>query len=70
MSRSLLTALLAAALAPAFGCVAYNDPCQPLVDNPDAIVGFLGEDVLIDRPYARHDNNALGQLAADALRHA
>lgn len=70
MSRSLLTALLAAALAPAFGCVAYNDPCQPLVDNPDAIVGYLGEDVLIDRPYARHDNNALGQLAADALRHA
>ncbi len=66
MLRSLLIALL----APVLGCVAYNDPCQPLVDNPDAIIGYLGEDVLLERPYARNDNNAFGQLAADALRHA
>lgn len=66
MLRSLLIALLASA----FGCVAYNDPCQPLVDDPDAIVGYLGDDVFLDRPYVRHDNNAFGQLAADALRHA
>lgn len=70
MRRSLLIALLTSALAPTFGCVAYNDPCQPLVENPDAILGYLGEEVQLGRPYARHDNNALGQLAADALRHA
>lgn len=69
MLRPLLLPLLAA-LAPVLGCVAYNDPCQPLVDDPDAIVGHLGEEVFLDRPYARHDNNAIGQLAADARRHA
>ncbi|XXF75265.1 5'-nucleotidase [Myxococcaceae bacterium GXIMD 01537] len=70
MLRPLLATLVAAALVPAAGCVAYNDPCQPLVDDPDSVVGYLGEDVLLDKPYARHDNNALGQAAADAFRHA
>lgn len=70
MTRPLLAALLAAALAPGMGCLAYNDPCQPLVPDPDAVIGFLGEDVFLDRPFARHDNNALGQLAADAYLHA
>ncbi|MBN1208612.1 MAG: 5'-nucleotidase C-terminal domain-containing protein [Myxococcaceae bacterium] len=69
MTRPLLAALLAAALVPGLGCLAYNDPCQPLVDNPDAVIGFLGEEVFLDRPFARHDNNALGQLAADAFQH-
>ncbi len=36
MNRSLLAAVLAAALAPGLGCLSYNDPCQPLVANPDA----------------------------------
>ncbi|PTL77246.1 5'-nucleotidase C-terminal domain-containing protein [Vitiosangium sp. GDMCC 1.1324] len=70
MSRTLTAALLAAALAPGFGCIQYNDQCRPLVDDPDAILGYLGEDVFLDKPYARHGNHALGQLAADAFRHA
>jgi 5'-nucleotidase/UDP-sugar diphosphatase len=70
MTRSLLAVLLAAALAPGLGCLAYNDPCQPLVPDPDAVIGFLGEDVFLERAFARHDNNALGQLAADAYQHA
>jgi 5'-nucleotidase / UDP-sugar diphosphatase len=70
MTRPLLAALLVAALAPGLGCLAYNDPCQPLVPDPDAVIGYLGEDVFLERPFARHDNNALGQLAADAYQHA
>jgi 5'-nucleotidase / UDP-sugar diphosphatase len=70
MSRSLTAAILAVALAPGLGCLAYNDPCQPLVDDPEAVVGYLAEDVLLDKPFARHDNHALGQLAADAFLHA
>lgn len=69
MTRPLLAALVAAALMPGLGCLAYNDPCQPLVDDPNKEIGYLGEDVYLDRPYARHDNNALGQLAADAYQH-
>lgn len=71
MSRSLTAAILAAvALAPGLGCLQYNDPCRPLVDDPDAVIGYLAQDVFLDKPYARHDNHALGQLAADAFRHA
>lgn len=70
MNRSLLMALVAFALAPGLGCLSYNDPCQPLVPDPNAVLGYLGEDVYLDKPYARHANNALGQLAADAYQHA
>jgi 5'-nucleotidase/UDP-sugar diphosphatase len=70
MTRPLLIALLAVALVPGAGCLAYNDPCQPLVADPNAVLGYLGEDVYLDKPYARHDNNALGQLAADSYQHA
>lgn len=71
MSRTLTAAILAAvALVPGLGCLQYNDQCRPLVDDPEAIVGYLAHDVLLDRLYARHDNHALGQLAADAFRHA
>jgi 2',3'-cyclic-nucleotide 2'-phosphodiesterase (5'-nucleotidase family) len=70
MSRSLKAALLAVALAPGLGCLQFNDPCQPLVEDPDSIVGYLADDVFLDKPFARHDNHAIGQLAADALRHA
>jgi 2',3'-cyclic-nucleotide 2'-phosphodiesterase (5'-nucleotidase family) len=70
MSRSLKAAFLAVALAPGLGCLQYNDPCQPLVDDPDSVIGYLASDVFLDKPFARHDNHALGQLAADAFRHA
>jgi 2',3'-cyclic-nucleotide 2'-phosphodiesterase (5'-nucleotidase family) len=70
MSRSLKAALLAVALAPGLGCLQYNDPCQPLVDDPDSVIGYLADNVFLDKPFARHDNHALGQLAADAFRHA
>jgi 5'-nucleotidase/UDP-sugar diphosphatase len=60
------TLLLAAT---ASGCVAYNDTCQPLVDNPDERVAFVakGTEIWLDRPNARHANNAIGQQAADAF---
>lgn len=70
MHRPLLAALLAAALAPTLGCVAYNDPCQPLVEDPEAIVAYLGEDVPLARSFTRHDNHAIAQAAADAFLHA
>ncbi|WAM23379.1 5'-nucleotidase C-terminal domain-containing protein [Myxococcus sp. NMCA1] len=69
-SRSLFTALTFALGAFHGGCIAYNDSCQPLVEDPDAVVGYLAHDVLLDKVYTRHDNNALGQLVADALLHA
>jgi 2',3'-cyclic-nucleotide 2'-phosphodiesterase (5'-nucleotidase family) len=69
MTRPLLAALAAATLLPGLGCLDYNDPCQPLVDDPSLVLGYLGEDVYLDRPFARHDNNALGQLAADSYQH-
>jgi 5'-nucleotidase / UDP-sugar diphosphatase len=65
--RSLVSAFAALALLP--GCLAYNDSCAPLVEDPDAIVGYLGEEVPLGKAVARHDNNALGQMAADAFLH-
>lgn len=61
--------LLFAVLAGATGCLAYNDQCQPLVDNPSERVAFIasGTELYLDRPNTRHGNNALGQQAADAL---
>lgn len=71
MSRTLTAALLlAVVVTPGPGCLRYNDQCQPLVADPKSTVGYLAEDVFLDKPYARHDNNALGQLAADAFLHA
>ncbi|AEI67870.1 5'-nucleotidase C-terminal domain-containing protein [Corallococcus macrosporus] len=69
-SRSVFAALAVAVSAFQGGCIAYNDSCQPLVEDPDAIVGYLASNVLLDKVYTRHDNNALGQLVADALLHA
>jgi len=56
-------------VACATGCVAYNDQCQPLVDNPGERVTFVaqGTELFLDRPNARHGNNAIGQAAADAF---
>jgi 2',3'-cyclic-nucleotide 2'-phosphodiesterase (5'-nucleotidase family) len=49
--------------------VAYNDQCQPLVDNPTERVAFIakGTELFLDRPNARHANNAFGQQAADGF---
>ncbi len=65
-----MTRLLALAAAFALtGCVAWNDQCQPLVDNPNERVAFIarGTEIWLDRPNARHTNNVLGQSAADAF---
>ncbi len=49
------------------GCVAYNEQCQALVENPNEKVATLGADLYLDRPNARHAPNALGQAVADAF---
>ncbi|WP_338865678.1 5'-nucleotidase [Myxococcus stipitatus] len=69
-TKSFLAALACALTAPLSGCISYNDSCQPLVPDPDAVVGYLGQDVQLDKPFTRHDNNALAQLVADSFRHA
>jgi 5'-nucleotidase / UDP-sugar diphosphatase len=63
------TLMLFALVACATGCVAYNDQCQPLVDNPGERVTFVakGTELFLDRANARHGNNAVGQAAADAF---
>lgn len=59
---------LLAALAWGTGCVAYNEPCQPLVDGPTTSVATLetGTEIWLDRANARHASNAFGQAVADA----
>jgi 5'-nucleotidase / UDP-sugar diphosphatase len=59
--------LLALALCGLTGCVAYNEQCQALVENPDEKVANLGAELWLDRPNARHAPNALGQAVADAF---
>ncbi len=56
-------------LAATSGCLAYNDDCQALVDNPNERVAFVakGTEIFLDRPNARHANNAIAQAAADAF---
>lgn len=49
------------------GCVAYNEQCQALVDNPTEKVATLGAELWLDRPNSRHAPNALGQAVADAF---
>lgn len=64
-----MRALLISCVVLLTGCVAYNDQCQPLVENPGERVAFIGSgtELFLDRPNARHGNNALGQQAADAF---
>jgi 5'-nucleotidase / UDP-sugar diphosphatase len=61
--------LLVLALITISGCVAYNDQCVALVDNPNERVAFIakGTEIFLDRPNARHANNVIGQVAADAF---
>ncbi len=61
--------LVFVALVCGTGCIAYNDQCQPLVENPNERVAFIarGTELFLDRPNARHGNNAIGQQASDAF---
>jgi 2',3'-cyclic-nucleotide 2'-phosphodiesterase (5'-nucleotidase family) len=61
--RALLASLCVVFLA---GCVAYNDQCQPLVDNPQEQIAFIKNELWLDKPNARHADNAIGQQSADA----
>ena len=65
MKRLLITFLVAVTS----GCLAYNDDCQALIDNPNERVAFIakGTEVFLDRSNARHANNAIAQSAADAF---
>ncbi|MBX7102009.1 MAG: 5'-nucleotidase C-terminal domain-containing protein [Myxococcaceae bacterium] len=49
------------------GCVAYNEQCTALVENPTERIAFIAQDIYLDRPNARHAANALGQVVADAF---
>ncbi len=49
------------------GCIAFNEQCEGFIENPKERVGFLAEEVFLDKPNTRHNNNALGHLAADAF---
>lgn len=64
--RALVLSVVVAGLA---SCVAYNEQCTPLVDDPNERVSFVakGTEIWLDRPNARHTNNAIGQQAADAF---
>ncbi|MFZ5469416.1 MAG: 5'-nucleotidase C-terminal domain-containing protein [Myxococcota bacterium] len=62
-----MRALVLFAAAFLWGCIAYNDNCTPPVEQPNERIGFLAEEVFIDRANTRHANNAVGQLAADAF---
>jgi 2',3'-cyclic-nucleotide 2'-phosphodiesterase (5'-nucleotidase family) len=68
LPRALLAVLAFAALTT--GCVDYNEPCKGFTENPDEVIGYLGEEVYLAKPNARHANNAIGQLAADAFKNA
>mgnify|MGYP001202158674 CR=1 FL=1 len=52
------------------GCQAFNDECTALVAEPEAEIVTLADEVYLDRPNARHDNNAIGQASADAFADA
>lgn len=67
-SRSTLPGALALLLS--LGCVEFNPECPQLVEDPEAVAGVLAHDVYLDKPNARHANNAFGQAAAEAFRQA
>ncbi len=65
ISYSVGAGLLAAAFGS--GCLAYNEQCQGFVEKPGEVVGYTAETIYLDKPNARHDTNAIGQLEADAF---
>jgi hypothetical protein len=48
------------------GCLAYNEDCSPLVDNPDEVVGYLGVDIDITKAAVRTQPNLMGSLIAES----
>ncbi|MGI5865556.1 MAG: 5'-nucleotidase C-terminal domain-containing protein [Myxococcales bacterium] len=60
--------LVAALLA--VGCVEYNEECSRFMEDPDGVAGYLAGDVPITKPVVRTDDNAIGQLVAEAYYHA
>lgn len=69
--RSLAILSVAAMAVPgATGCIAFNDDCQTFISEPKEVIGYLAEEVFIDKPNARHAPNAIGQMAADAFLHS
>jgi 2',3'-cyclic-nucleotide 2'-phosphodiesterase (5'-nucleotidase family) len=49
------------------GCAAYNDQCVALVDNPNERVSFIGKELWLDKPNARHAPNPLGEAVTDGF---
>ncbi|MFN7130496.1 MAG: 5'-nucleotidase C-terminal domain-containing protein [Myxococcales bacterium] len=69
-SSAFRTALLAALLLPALGCVEFNEECSPLVSDPDEITGYIDGNIGVTRQAVRLKNNSLGQLVAESYFHA
>jgi 5'-nucleotidase/UDP-sugar diphosphatase len=65
--KSLRVPLLLLALVGGAGCLQYNEPCGGLVENPERVAGYIDGDVFLDRINARHANNAIARLAAEAF---
>lgn len=59
--------LLAATPLALSACIAFNEPCSGVADNPNEQVASLAGVVYLDKPNARHANNAIGQGAAEAF---
>jgi 2',3'-cyclic-nucleotide 2'-phosphodiesterase (5'-nucleotidase family) len=57
---------LAAVLALAPGCLAYNEECSRYMTDPDGVTGWLGGDVSITKVDVRTADNSVGQLVAEA----
>ncbi len=63
------SSIIALAALASSGCIAFNDDCVALVENPNERVAFVakGTEIFLDRPNARHANNAIAQVAADSF---
>lgn len=62
----LLLASISLGVAFAPGCIAYNEPCTAFVDDPEAVVGHLEEEISVRETEVRVEDAAIGQLVADA----
>src|SRR6185369_3305859 len=63
-------ALVAAAPLGLSACIAFNEPCSGVAENPNEQVAYLSGVVYLDKANARHANNAIGQGAAEAFLNA
>lgn len=67
MTSRLLALLLLPLLS---SCVEFNEACTAPVDDAEVTVAKLKDPIYIDKPNARHANNAFGQAAADGFKNA